>query len=721
MVILAADKGPVLRGDPADSMPGFSPASAAREEEAEQAFRRVPTPSQAEDDIRTLSRQPHVASTPQDYDTVRYVQEQFRAAGLGAKIVPYEVMLPFPKEVRVDLVAPVARDGPSPESAPPGDPDPPEPGLIPAYNAFSPSADVTAPVVYANYGLPEDYDRLAAWGVDVAGKIVIVRYGRCFRGVKAYVAQEHHAAGLLIYSDPADDGSGQGEIYPQGPWRPESSVQQGSILYLTQYIGDPLTPGIAATPQAKRLTLSEASIIPRIPTTPLSAKDAQPVLQHLEGHSVPSNWQGGLPFTYHVGPGASKVRLKLDMDYRLRTIWDVVAVVPGTSEPDHWVILGNHRDAWVYGAADPASGTAPLLAVARGLGSLLRQGWRPKRSIVLASWDGEEFGLMGSTEWAEEHTDLLEANAVAYLNIDVGVTGKRFGSNAVPSLRHLIRDVTQDVIDPASGLPLSEVWAEESKQKSRKGHEPSGITEQVPSLHRPQGDVGDLGSGSDYTPFLQHLGVPSLDFGFSGQYGVYHSRFDDFAWMQRFGDPTFRYSVAAAQVYGTLALRLADADILPYDFEECGQALQKYVLDLGGELNGSDPADSLSVDGPARAARGFSLAAARLSQQITKAAAGGLSPARLNDLNFELLQLERSFLLDRGLPGRPWFRHALYAPGVYTGYTVEILPGVRTAEARHERQIAREQLKLLRVAIDRGTATLRKAQGILETAREAGE
>lgn len=721
-LVLAGNTGFVLKGNPDSTMRGYSPGSAAREQETERAFRGVPTPSQAENDIRTLSRQPHVASTPQDYDTVRYVQDQFRSAGLVTKIVPYEVMLPFPKEVKVDLVAPIEHVGPSLETAPPGDPDPPDPHIIPAYNAFSPSADVTAPVVYANYGLPEDYERLAAWGVDVAGKIVIVRYGRCFRGVKAYVAQEHHAAGLLLYSDPSDDGARQGDVYPQGPWRPPSSVQRGSILYLTEYIGDPLTPGIAATPQAKRLTLPEASIVPRIPTTPLSSEDAAPILQHIEGRSAPSNWQGGLPFTYHVGPGSSVVHLKLDMDFRSRTIWNVIAVVPGSEEPNRWVILGNHRDAWVYGAADPASGTAPLLAVARGLGSLLHQGWKPKRSIVLASWDGEEFGLIGSTEWAEDHAAFLQKNVVAYLNIDVGVTGTHFGANAVPSLRQLARDVARDVTDPESGRSLSDVWAEESAHRPRKGHEPKVITEQLPSLHEPQGDVGDLGSGSDYTPFLQHLGVPSLDFGFSGQFGVYHSRFDNFEWMRRFGDPSFRYSVAAAQVYGTLALRLADADVLPYDFQDCGRKLEKYIRDLGGELNEADPAASPSVEGALKAAQEFSVAAAALSRRIDQATASGdSSPARLRNLNSELLQVERSFLLDRGLPGRPWFRHALYAPGVYTGYTAEILPGVRAVEARHDWRSAMEQLQLLEVAIGRGTATLHKAQEALGTPPQSGE
>ncbi|MBI1984008.1 MAG: glutamate carboxypeptidase, partial [Acidobacteria bacterium] len=359
---------------------GFLPSQAARQAKAEAAFRAVPTPDRAWQDLRVLTREPHVAGTPEDYRTAQYVLEQFREAGLEAEIVEYRVLLPMPKEVKVDLVEPFRREGPTPEEGWTEESAWSGTGVIPAFNAYSPSGDVTAQVVYANYGLPQDYDRLRDMGIDVAGKIVLVRYGKCFRGVKAFVAQQNRAAGLLIYSDPADDGYRRGDVYPHGPWRPETGVQRGSILYLTAYAGDPLTPGVAASASAKRLKPEEAETLPRIPTTPISHRDASPILENLGGPVAPPGWQGALPFNYRVGPGASKVHLKLEMEFEIRPIWNVIARIAGTVHPDRWVVLGNHRDAWTYGAVDPHSGTAPLLAVARGLGHLLRQGWKPKRT-----------------------------------------------------------------------------------------------------------------------------------------------------------------------------------------------------------------------------------------------------------------------------------------------------------------------------------------------------
>lgn len=693
------------------SLRGFFPGGAARQADFEKAFRAVPTPAQAQQDLWILTQAPHVAGTPGDYKTAQYVLDQFREAGLDGKLVEYQVLLPMPKEVKVDLVEPFKREGPTPESGLTWDKDSYASNVVPPFNAYSPSGDITAPVVYANYGLPEDYQRLREMGIDVAGKMVIVRYGECFRGVKAYVAEQNGAAGLLIYSDPAEDGYRQGDVYPRGPWRPRTAVQRGSILYHTQYAGDPLTPGVAATKTAKRLSLKEAKTLPHIPTTPISYEDASPILENLGGPVAPGDWQGALPFTYHVGPGASKVHLKLEMDFAIRPIWDVLAEIPGTTQPDWWVVVGNHRDAWTYGAVDPNSGTAPLLAVARGLGQLLKQGWKPQRTIVLASWDAEEFGLIGSTEWTEEHAEQLTRGAVAYLNVDVGVAGPHFGVSAVPSLARLVREVSQEVTDPRTGRSLYAVWCEESQKMRRESGLPIVVPAKAePSSSAAEASVGELGSGSDYTPFLQHLGVPSLDLGFGGPYGVYHALYDNFYWMQNFGDPTFQYSVAAAQVFGTLALRLADADILPFEYEDYGKALQKYLGDLEEETKKGSAAGKLQFEGAAKAAGKFTEAAKALSEKLSQAGARGLSDkGRLTTVDRALFELERDFLLQNGLPGRAWFRHAFFAPGLYTGYAAVVLPGVREAVDRKDWTTAAQQLDLVRTAIERGTVTLSQA------------
>jgi N-acetylated-alpha-linked acidic dipeptidase len=700
----------LMWGHPEALLRGFFPDQAAREAEFEKAFRANPTPERAQQDLWILTQAPHVAGTPEDYKTAQYVLSQFREAGLDAKIVEYQVLLPMPKEVKVELLEPFKREGPTPEGGWAWDKDSYDAGVIPAFNAYSPSGDVAARVVYANYGLPEDYRRLKELGIDVSGKIVIARYGKCFRGVKAYVAEENHAAGLLVYSDPADDGYRQGDVYPRGPWRPPTAVQRGSILYMTGYSGDPLTPGVAATKGAKRLSMKEATTLPHIPTTPISYEDAAPILENLAGPVAPREWQGALAFTYHLGPGAAKVHLKLDMDFQVRPIWNVVAQIPGSAQPDWWVVVGNHRDAWTYGAADPISGTAPLLAVARGLGQLLKQGWKPQRTVVLASWDAEEFGLIGSTEWVEEHADELTRHAVAYLNMDVGVSGPHFGASAVPSLRRLIREVAQEVTDPNSGRPLYAVWSEESLKFRRETGLPIVVATPAPTPGPTEARVGELGSGSDYTPFLQHLGVPSLDLSFGGPYGVYHAAYDNFYWMQNFGDPNFKYSVAAAQVYGTLVLRLADADILPFDYEEYGKAIQKYLRDLEDEMKKNNVGDKLQFGDAASAAVKFTEAAKALGQKIAEVSQTGVSDAgRLATFNHALLEVERNFLLQNGLPGRAWFRHAFYAPGVYTGYAAVVMPGVREAVDRQDWTTAAQQLCFVQVAIERGTVTITQA------------
>ncbi len=716
--LIAATAGALTLGGgraPASALRAFSPAASARHAEFERLFLASPTPQRARADLRELTRAPRIAGTEEGRRSAEFVLGEFRAAGLDARLVEYRVLLPMPRKVRVDLVEPHFRPGPTPESEATGENEN-RGAPRPAYNAYSPSGRVEAPVVYANYGLPEDYAHLDKLGVDARGKIVLARYGKCFRGVKAYVAEQRGAAGLLIYSDPADDGFRRGEVYPDGPWRPATAVQQGSILYLTGHAGDPLTPGVAATAEAPRLTIDQARTLPRIPTAPLSWRDAAPILENLQGFEAPGEWQGALPFVYRVGPGSSRVEMDLEMDFQVRPIWNVIAEIPGATEPEAWVILGNHRDAWGYGAVDAASGTAPLLAVARGYGELLKRGWRPRRTILLASWDAEEFGLIGSTEWVEENVEHLRRHAVAYLNMDVGVSGPNFNAAAVPSLSRLIREVAGGVRDPKTQLALLDAWRSHAPQRGREG----GLSPAT-SLEGPGGPgeprVGELGSGSDYTPFLQHAGVPAADLGFSGPFGVYHAEADDFHWMATFGDPTFEYSVAAAQVFGVMGLRLAGAEIVPFDFEDYGRALRGYFDQLEKELKKAGAHSALPVGRARASATRFAEAAARLRRRMEAAGGEELREAERSALNRALVQVERDFLLPAGLPGRAWFRHAFYAPGVYTGYEAAIFPGVREAVERKDWQTAREQLRQVREAIERGTATLERAIAALEAAR----
>ncbi|MGH9576170.1 MAG: M28 family peptidase, partial [Terriglobales bacterium] len=461
--------------------------------------------------------------------------------------------------------------------------------VVMAYNGFSRSGAVEAEVVYANYGRPGDFRKLKEMGIDVCGKIVLVRYGENFRGVKAYTAQQEGAAGVIIYSDPADDGYFKGDMYPKGPWRPESGVQRGSIAFIFKYPGDPTTPGIASVPSledSKRTPPEQAASLPRIPTTPLSYADARPILENLAGPESPRAWQGALPFTYHVGPGPVRVKMSLKQDYAYRTIWNVIGKIRGREFPDEWVTSGNHRDAWVYGAVDPNSGTAAQLEAARALGALLKTGWRPRRTMVLGSWDAEEQGLIGSTEWAEQYSKEL-AGAVTYINMDAAASGPKFAAAAVPSLKQFVRDVTKSVASPAGGT-VYDAWklakekeaAEKRAKEKEAAEKPSpdiGGGERPPVAESADLPVGDLGSGSDYTAFLQHLGVPSTDVSSSGPYGVYHSVFDNFAWFSKFGDPGFHYLQQMARIYGLQLLRMSEADALPYNYEDYGKEVATYL------------------------------------------------------------------------------------------------------------------------------------------------
>jgi N-acetylated-alpha-linked acidic dipeptidase len=666
----------------------------------EKRFMAVPDPKLAEEHLRTLTAAPHIAGSPEDKSTAEYVAQKFRAAGLETEIVEYKVWFNYPQEISVDMTAPegVHMHGPRPEHVE-GDPFQDDPRVVQGYNAMSPSGDAEAEVVYANYGSPDDFDKLKKLSVDVRGKVIIVRYGQNFRGVKGFVAQERGAAGVIIYSDPRDDGYYRGDAYPKGPWRPPSGVQRGSIGYMFQFPGDPTTPGVASLPslpESKRVPPQQSEQLAKIPVTPLSYADALPILENLGGPPSPREWQGALPFTYHVGPGPARVKIHLLQDYRFRTIWDVIGKVPGTGSPDEWIVAGNHRDAWVYGAVDPNSGTAAMLETVHGLGELLKSGWKPRRTIVIGSWDAEEEGLIGSTEWGEDHAQQL-ANAAAYFNMDVGVSGPKFEASSVPSLKQFIREIAKAVPSP-QGTTVYEEWKKTGKPDRENPGDTASSNRAPAAQIGSDVPVGDLGSGSDYTVFLQHLGVPSSDVRSVGDYGVYHSAFDNFAWFKKFGDPDFRYEQQMARVYGLEILRMADADVLPYDYETYGREVMAYVeaarQRAKNHFGEKGPDFSAAIDG----ARHLQEAGAKILQKERKFSG---DPARLNTA---LLRAERALLIPEGLPNRPWYHHAIYAPGQYTGYAAVVIPGVNEAIdsdnlARTEQQIGALAASLNRCAM----------------------
>ena len=690
----------------APAAPLFGFRNPAEQTALESRFLAVPDPKLAEEHLRILTQAPHMAGTPEDKATAHYVAQKFRDAGLETEIVEYRVWMNYPAEISVDVTAPaeVTMHGPTRERVT-GDPYQDDPRVVAPFNSMSPSGDVEAEVVYANYGSPDDFQKLEQMKIDVRGKIVLVRYGQNFRGVKAFVAQEHGAAGVLIYSDPADDGWRHGDKYPQGPWRPDTGVQRGSIGYMFQFPGDPTTPGIASLPSlpdSRRTPPEQSAQLPKIPTTPLSYADAWPILEHLGGPDSPREWQGSLPFTYHVGPGPTKVKMHLKQDYQFRTIWDVIGRVRGREVPDEWVVAGNHRDAWVYGAVDPNSGTAAMLESVHGIGELLKSGWKPKRTIVFGSWDGEEEGLIGSTEWGEQHETEL-ANAVAYFNLDVAVSGAKFGASSVPTLKQFVRDVTKVVPSPKGGM-LYDEWRKTTQSGADAERTPTqaiGDVERTPAAQsRFDVPVGDLGSGSDYTVFLQHLGVPSSDVSSTGSYGVYHSVFDNFNWFKKFGDPDFVYEQEMARVFGLEVVRMSDADVLPYDYEQYGKEIAVYVEAARRKAEVLFPGLPPSFTAAVRAAHQFEQAGAKIRR---KQESPGNGSARLNQA---LRQAERALLVADGLPNRSWFRHVIYAPGQYTGYAAVVIPGVNEAIDKRDLERTRQQIAVLAGALNRATKVL---------------
>jgi N-acetylated-alpha-linked acidic dipeptidase len=682
----------------ARAIDGFNAERATAERRWEEMFRKVPDPKSAREHLRRLTLDPHIAGTREDYATAVYVRDQLRSYGLSAELKEYDVWLNYPNTPSVlELITTRRQKLSVSEAVVPGDPSSSHPGITPLFNGYSASGDVTGPVVYANYGLPGDYDELKKAGVDVKGKIVIVRYGNSFRGVKAKVAEDNGAIGCIIYSDPEDDGYMQGDVYPKGPWRPVASGQRGSVQFLFDYPGDPLTPGKPSIPGVPRLKPEEATDLTRIPVQPIAYDVARTILTQLKGPVRPRGFQGGLPFAYHVGgTNDVKLRLKTDMDYKTRTIWNVVTRIDGNEEKDRWVVLGNHRDAWVFGAVDPNSGTSAMLEVGRAFGELLKQGWKPRRTIVLCSWDAEEYGLIGSTEWAEELAAELKEKAVAYLNLDAAVSGPHFGASSVPSLWKLMRNTTRDIKDPKTGKSVYQQWQDRTRE-NRPEEERN-----TPGEAR----ISALGSGSDYTPFLQHLGIASTDMGFNGDYGVYHSAYDSFYWMDKFGDPGFQYHVAAAQLWGTLAMRLADADGLSFDYTDYATQIRDYFSEALKLATRRNLAATLDDKAMTSAIDEFAKEAERVEKSRQEAIRDS-DRGRLAKINNALVQAEREFIDARGLRGRAWYKHQIYAPGVYTGYAAQPLTDFRQALDDRNSTNAKESLARIVEAIKRVTATLK--------------
>jgi N-acetylated-alpha-linked acidic dipeptidase len=704
---------------------GYSATASASERDWETKFRALPSTDNLREDMRRLSARPHNVGSPYDKDNAEWILAQFKQWGLDAEIETFYVLFPTPKERALELVAPTTYTAKLQE--PPVAVDPTsnqQAEQLPTYNAYSIDGDVTAPLVYVNQGVRADYEQLDRMGVSVKGAIVIVRYGGAWRGIKPKVAAEQGAVGCIIYSDPKDDGYSAGDTFPNGPYRPEQGVQRGAVTD-TNYQGDPLTPGYGATKDAKRLPIKGNSQITKIPVMPISYGDAQPLLKAIGGQTVPREWRGGLPITYHVGPGPAKVHLKVESNWDIKPIYDVIARIPGSEFPDQWIIRGNHHDAWVNGAEDPISGQVALLEEARSMSELVKQGWKPKRTIIFCAWDGEEPGLLGSTEWVETHQDELRKKAVMYVNSDTN--GRGFlGIEGSHTLEHFINGVARDVKDPETGLSV----LRRTQLYSIAHPEGDGGRQEMRS--RPDLRIGALGSGSDYAPFLDFAGIASINLGFGGESGggIYHSAYDDFYWYTHFADTDFVYGRALSQTAGTALMRMADAELLPFDFHDFADTVHTYVgelkkllkdrqteieetnkeLDEGVFTATADPkktslplarkavppylnfaplenADAMLTESADRFTR--TLAAARAKGDL------GIDAQTLAAINGLLIQSERRLTSDSGLPGRPWYKHQIYAPGAYTGYGVKTLPAVREAMEQENWKQAEEQVPLV--------------------------
>jgi N-acetylated-alpha-linked acidic dipeptidase len=711
---------------------GFTPATAAHESAVEEKFKSIPNPDEERRQHKIFTAEPHVAGSERNNELARYIADQWRNEGLEDVIIRrYDVYGSNPKFTSLEMTAPVHYRALLRELPVPGDPDLKNKSISSAWLGMSASGEVTAPLVYAHSGNPEDYDLLRKQGIDVKGKVVFVRYSNpySYRGFKALTAQREGAAAILIYSDPAEDGYTKGKVVPNGPWGPEYHIQRGSITYDFMVPGDPLTPGWASIPGAKRIPVEDAVSIPKIMALPLSWHDAKPLLAHLDGPIAPEDWQGGLPIKYHLGGNRVRVHVKIEMDNSTQPYYVVEGRIRGTDLPDEWIVLGNHRDAWVFGGVDPSSGTASMMELTRALGQLKKDGMRPRRTIVVCSWDGEEMGLTGSTEWGEQFAGELRKKAVAYINVDEATSGPNFHGQAVASLAPMLVEATHTLQDP-SGKTLYEAWtatATRDKGKQSGQMNDSGVSD---------GTLADtrIGSGSDHTVFLNFVGVPVLGLEFDGPYGVYHSAYDDFFWMNHFGDPGYRYHTLMSQLWGVLALRLSNADILPFDFATYASNIRQFVNDLGKNnsviLSGAtasrgeavaqskDPSSAcatcqartssstaLDLKGVENAISDFEASGQRLNASITHAlSSGSIDPKLAATINHGAMQVERNWLNPDGIPGRPWFKHILY--GARFTYAHLELPGLTEAVEKQDWPVAQQQAEILRQALIANTKLL---------------
>ena len=641
----------------------------------EEKFRALPRTDLLEEYMRELSAEPHHLGSPRDKQNAEWMRDKLKSWGLDVTIEEYQVLFPTPKERVLELLAPTKFVAKLKEPGIAEDPDSTDQNQLPTYNAYSGEGDVTASLVYVNYGIPADYDALEKMGVSVKGKIVIARYGVSWRGIKPKVAYEHGAIGCLIYSDPKEDGYYQGDVYPIGAYRNEDGVQRGSVMDMPIHPGDPLTPGIGSTKDAKRLSRDEAKTLLKIPVMPISYSDALPLLKQLRGAVVPEAWRGALPLTYHVGGNEDvKVHLKLSFNWTQATTYNVIARIVGSTYPDEWIIRGNHHDAWVNGADDPVSGMVSVLEEARSFGELLKQGWKPKRTMIFCAWDGEEQGLLGSTEWVEDHAAELTQKTVAYINTDS--TGKgTLGIAGSHTLEHFMNDVARSVADPKG---KGSAW---DAQKATR--EKAATTDEAKRELRERADlrISALGSGSDYTAFIDHLGIASLNLGFGGESGggIYHSIYDSFAWYKKFSDGDFTHTRALAQVAGTAMMRLADAEVLPFEFTNLAETINGYADDVAKLLAASKSPAKIDLQPLQNAVDKLRSSANNYDRTLRASLTNGKKIADVKTLNRLLYQSERKLLSEAGLPRRDWFKHQIYAPGFYTGYGVKTLPGVREA------------------------------------------
>ena len=677
---------------------GFSASSSTAEVGLEKQFMTMPSAKANEADFDVMTAEPHHIGSPYEIKLADYVAGEMKSAGLDVAKYEYSVLVPWPGPRTVESVAPDAAKLQVEEETLAGDKWASMPGILPAYNAYSPSGDVTADVVYVNFGVPADYEQLAKLGVDVKGKIVLARYGGSWRGIKPKVAAEHGAVGCIIYSDPHEDGYFQGDVYPDGPWRGWGMIQRGSVMDMPRYPGDPSTPDRPSKPGIERIPNDRITTFSPIPVQPMSYRDGVEILKRLHGAVAPSDWRGALPATYHIGPGPARVHMRLQMDYGQRRLINVVGRMTGSVAPDEWIIVGSHRDAWVFGASDSVSGHVSMMGVARAFGQLVKNGWRPRRSVLFVSWDGEEPGLLGSTEWVEDLANDLKAHAAIYVNRDAGAGGTTFNGSAVHSLRPFLYDVAKSIPTGVKSQTLYDTWLTRSREQSRD-HPPASPT------------VGALGSGSDYTAFLDHVGIASLDMGLTapGVDGTYHSTYDHPGWFKKYIDPGFKHSVLATQMTGVALLRLADAEVLPLDYEAYGQQILEYVREIEKDARQASAEKAKTVDfaGLTAAATDFAKAGANLRARADAAMAGG-SDTTFADINRRLVMAERDLIEPAGLPDRPWFKHVIYAPGLYTGYGVKTIPGVREAIDAGNFARAAEQAQAVIRALKRAAKTLQE-------------